>query len=130
MRENGYRKFLLEMLFFWTILISNLSPYLKVSGAACLKMIDKFVVNPDETSTAILNLYNVHIIPILNPDGFEYSREKDRSWRKNRSKNLRVLPFCKGVDVNRNFDVKFGTVGVDPRNPCSLVCSQINFDLL
>ena len=102
---------------------------LKVSGAACLKMIDKFVVHPDETATAILNLYDVHIIPILNPDGFEYSRERDRAWRKNRSKNFQMLPFCKGVDVNRNFDVAFGTVGVDKMNPCSLVCGQINLSI-
>ena len=89
-------------------------------------MIDKFVVHPDETATAILNLYDVHIIPILNPDGFEYSRQMDRGWRKNRAKNLRFAPFCRGVDVNRNFDVNFGTVGVDAKNPCSLVCFEIN----
>lgn len=85
-------------------------------------MIDKFVVNPDETATEILKRYDVHIIPILNPDGFEHSRTQNRAWRKNRAPNLRLFPqFCKGVDVNRNFDVKFGTVGVDARNPCSIV---------
>ncbi|XP_018022164.1 zinc carboxypeptidase [Hyalella azteca] len=45
------------------------------------------------------------IIPVVNPDGYVYSWEKDRLWRKNR----RSLPgHCQGVDLNRNFDVNFG----------------------
>ena len=56
-----------------------------VSSSACLKMVDKFTVNQDNAAKNILNLYDVHILPVLNPDGFEYSRTKSRSWRKNRS---------------------------------------------
>ena len=26
------------------------------------------------------------VMPLLNPDGYEYSRTTDRMWRKNRSK--------------------------------------------
>ena len=42
-------------------------------------------------------------MPMLNPDGYEYSRTTDRLWRKNR----RQPPNegCFGVDLNRNFDV-------------------------
>lgn len=41
-----------------------------------------------------------HIVPILNPDGYEYTHTHDRMWRKNRAKHdgERV-----GVDLNRNF---------------------------
>ena len=41
-----------------------------------------------------------------NPDGYEYSRNGDRLWRKTRSDIGH--PFCKGVDGNRNWDYKWG----------------------
>ncbi|KAB0796403.1 hypothetical protein PPYR_10464 [Photinus pyralis] len=41
------------------------------------------------------------IIPLANPDGYEYSHTTDRFWRKTRS---RISNDCKGVDPNRNFD--------------------------
>ncbi|KAK5642673.1 hypothetical protein RI129_008840 [Pyrocoelia pectoralis] len=41
------------------------------------------------------------IIPLANPDGYEYSHTTDRFWRKTRS---RISKDCKGVDPNRNFD--------------------------
>ena len=34
--------------------------------------------------------------------------KKDRNWRKTRSKTL--LPFCTGVDPNRNWDSHFGGI--------------------
>ncbi|XP_063387667.1 uncharacterized protein LOC134673597 [Cydia fagiglandana] len=49
--------------------------------------------------------YEWFIIPIFNIDGYEYSHTTDRMWRKNRRGGH-------GVDLNRNFDAAFGTVGV------------------
>lgn len=40
------------------------------------------------------------ILPMANPDGYLYSHETDRLWRKNRA---RVNTLCQGVDLNRNF---------------------------
>ena len=34
--------------------------------------------------------------------GYVYTWTKDRNWRKTRSKT--ILPFCTGVDPNRNWD--------------------------
>ena len=36
-----------------------------------------------------------YIIPLLNPDGYEYSHTHDRMWRKNRT------PDSKGNTVNK-----------------------------
>lgn len=89
-------------------------------------MINKFVIEQDETAKQILNRFDVHIVPILNPDGYEYSRNRDRAWRKNRGRNF--FPLCRGADLNRNFDVAFGTVGVNKNNPCSLIyCGKSAF---
>ncbi len=44
----------------------------------------------------------LYIVPVLNPDGFEYSRTHYSFWRKNRRKNP---DGSYGVDLNRNFSV-------------------------
>ena len=54
-------------------------------------------------------------VPVANPDGYEYSREVDRMWRKNRRKNENSK--CDGVDLNRNFDKAYGTAS--SKNPCA-----------
>ncbi|EFX63163.1 hypothetical protein DAPPUDRAFT_67309 [Daphnia pulex] len=42
-----------------------------------------------------------YIMPVMNPDGYEYSFVTDRLWRKTRS--LTSSSNCRGVDPNRNF---------------------------
>jgi murein tripeptide amidase MpaA len=49
-----------------------------------------------------------YIIPSANPDGYSYTWDGDRMWRKTRSKNNL---FCDGVDPNRNFDVNWSGAG-------------------
>lgn len=56
-----------------------------------------------------------YFMPMVNPDGYVYSRRMDRLWRKNRSPNKRSR--CKGVDLNRNFYVGWNTQG-SSSNPC------------
>uniref|UniRef100_A0A2H1V2Z0 SFRICE_023862 n=1 Tax=Spodoptera frugiperda TaxID=7108 RepID=A0A2H1V2Z0_SPOFR len=56
------------------------------------------------------------ILPLVNPDGYEYSHTHDRLWRKTRSTDPTVETTCIGVDGNRNFDVRHG-VGT-PTDPC------------
>ena len=43
------------------------------------------ITSPDEYSN-ILSKFDVYIIPVVNPDGYEYSRQHDRMWRKTRSR--------------------------------------------
>ncbi|XP_034490427.1 carboxypeptidase B [Drosophila innubila] len=57
-----------------------------------------------------------YIMPVMNPDGYEYSRTVNRLWRKNRSPSKR--PTCFGVDLNRNFDIGWSGYG-SSTNPCS-----------
>ena len=39
-------------------------------------------------------------IPVLNPDGYEYARKKNKSWDKNRKK---IKKGTYGVNLDRNF---------------------------
>ena len=46
----------------------------------------------------ILNKVGWSIIPVLNPDGYEYAKTNDRNWIKNRAGS----GICRGVNINRN----------------------------
>jgi len=70
--------------------------------------------NPD--ARYILDNFEVVIIPHQNPDGYVYSWETDRMWRKSRRVNAGST--CLGVDLNRNYNVYWGQGG-SSANPCS-----------
>lgn len=56
----------------------------------------------------LLNNTDWVIMPVVNPDGYEYT-QKDRLWRKNRSPNNNTV--CFGTDLNRNFPIGWGNFG-------------------
>jgi len=63
-----------------------------------------------------LDKINWYFIPSANPDGYTYTFETDRMWRKTRSPQ----GGCIGVDPNRNWDFHWGESGVSD-NPCTEV---------
>ncbi len=60
---------------------------------------------------AMLNSFEVHIIPVVNPDGkeFDISGGNYKHWRKNRSRNSSGNNY--GVDLNRNYGYGWGGAG-------------------
>lgn len=63
--------------------------------------------------------FQFHVFPTMNPDGYEYSRSKNRLWRKNRRRNRHRSgqEACNGVDLNRNFPTGFALTKTS-RDPC------------
>jgi len=69
------------------------------------------------TITKIVDEINWSFVPVVNVDGYNYSRVVDRMWRKNR----RPPPqgsSCWGVDINRNWPFRWDGQG-SSNNPCS-----------
>ena len=64
------------------------------------------LLNSNETN--LLHKYEFAVVPLANPDGYEYSRNTNRIWRKNRR-----IPY--GVDLNRNWDHRWCEIGTNPR---------------
>lgn len=66
----------------------------------------------DKLNKMVQNL-DFYVMPVFNIDGYVYSwiNETTRLWRKSRSAPPDSCD-CYGVDLNRNFDALWGTVGV------------------
>lgn len=58
----------------------------------------------DAALRAFVDDTRLWVVPVVNPDGYQYSWSADRYWRKNRRDDH-------GVDLNRNFSVAFGGPG-------------------
>merc|ERR1712002_339533 len=76
------------------------------------ELVEDYAEHPD-----YLDQINWYFIPSANPDGYAYSWEHDRLWRKTRSDHGSILG-CKGVDPNRNWGFHYGESGVS-HNKCS-----------
>jgi len=82
-----------------------------ITHASMCYMISKMVTlyGVDSATTDMLNTFEVHIVPVVNPDGYVYTWTTDRMWRKTRSKNPGSP--CIGTDPNRNWDDHWCEVG-------------------
>ncbi|EPZ32777.1 Peptidase M14, carboxypeptidase A domain-containing protein [Rozella allomycis CSF55] len=89
-----------------------------ISAAVVSYMANELITQygKDAEITNLLDAFDFTIIPILNIDGYRYSHEKDRMWRKNRQPNA----FCTGTDMNRNWGFKWEGKG-SSAFPCSEV---------
>lgn len=86
-----------------------------IAPAAALYIIHQLVENFQENAD-LLKTYDWVILPVVNPDGYEFSHTTTRMWRKTRQP---VSNNCYGTDPNRNFDFHWGEVGAS-----TLSCSD------
>jgi len=87
-----------------------------LSPATNMLMLKRFIDYQDADAQYIMDNYDMYFVPQMNPDGYTYSWTNDRYWRKNRSNNQGST--CAGVDLNRNYDYKWGGGG-SSGNACS-----------
>jgi murein tripeptide amidase MpaA len=76
-----------------------------IAPATALYLINQLVENP--ANSDLIRDVDWIILPCLNPDGYEYSWNSDRLWRKTVSPGS----LCNGCDANRNFDFHWMEAG-------------------
>lgn len=86
-----------------------------IAPAAALYLIQELVENFSANSH-LLKDYDWVVVPVVNPDGYEYTHTSTRMWRKTRKPSSST---CYGTDGNRNFDFHWGEVGAS-----SLSCAD------
>ncbi|GAV55595.1 hypothetical protein ZYGR_0AV02270 [Zygosaccharomyces rouxii] len=64
--------------------------------------------------TKYLDYLDFLIIPVFNPDGYAYTWQHDRLWRKNRQETY--WPNCPGIDIDHSFDFQWNST---EEFPCS-----------
>lgn len=64
--------------------------------------------------TKYLDYLDFLIIPVFNPDGYSYTWQHDRLWRKNRQETY--WPSCPGIDIDHSFDFQWNST---EEFPCS-----------
>ncbi len=90
-----------------------------VSPAAVTFMIEQLVegYGTDPRITRLLDELEWVFVPMMNPDGFDFTWTDQRFWRKNRRDIEGSAEF--GVDLNRNWSVAWGVPGGSSDNPRS-----------
>jgi extracellular matrix protein 14 len=70
--------------------------------------------NKERLPTKMVEHFDIVFVPALNPDGYEYTWNTDRLWRKTRQHTGQE--FCKGFDLDHAFGYEWD--GAKPE-PCS-----------
>lgn len=71
-----------------------------IASATVTYVLNQLLRSTDPEIVSISQSVDWYIVPVANPDGYEYTRSYNRNWRKTRSP---VSLICNGVDPNRNF---------------------------
>ncbi|XP_055681899.1 uncharacterized protein LOC129789271 [Lutzomyia longipalpis] len=87
-----------------------------ISSATATYVINELLRSNDPEIREIAENNDWYIIPVLNPDGLEYTKTDNRMWRKTRRPNAGST--CVGTDANRNYAYNWMQGGAST-NPCS-----------
>uniref|UniRef100_A0A8C5LC61 Carboxypeptidase O n=1 Tax=Jaculus jaculus TaxID=51337 RepID=A0A8C5LC61_JACJA len=92
-----------------------------IAPAFCQWFVKEIVQNYKDNSRISRFLRNLdfYVLPVLNIDGYIYTWTTDRLWRKSRSSHSNGT--CFGVDLNRNFNASWCSIGA------STNCQDLTF---
>ncbi|KAK3685988.1 hypothetical protein B0T22DRAFT_492804 [Podospora appendiculata] len=66
--------------------------------------------------TKLLEQFDIVFVPVVNPDGYAYTWQTDRLWRKSRQQTK--MRFCRGLDLDHAFGYEWEAAN-HQTDPCS-----------
>ncbi|ODM88132.1 Zinc carboxypeptidase A 1 [Orchesella cincta] len=88
-----------------------------ISSAVVTYVINELLTSKDVDVNNISEFYDLYFLPVMNPDGYDYSQKTDRMWKKTRASTNSNIG-CVGADANRNWDDDSKLDDTFP-NPCN-----------
>ncbi|KAI0881180.1 uncharacterized protein GGS22DRAFT_173554 [Annulohypoxylon maeteangense] len=73
-------------------------------------------IDEDPMIVKILEHFDIVFVPVLNPDGYEYTWDVDRLWRKSRQRTK--MQYCPGFDLDHAFGYRWDATQ-HQTEPCS-----------
>ncbi|KAI1097059.1 hypothetical protein F5B19DRAFT_17872 [Rostrohypoxylon terebratum] len=73
-------------------------------------------IDDDPMIVKILEHFDIVFVPVLNPDGYEYTWDVDRLWRKSRQRTR--MQYCPGFDLDHAFGYRWDATQ-HQTEPCS-----------
>ncbi len=103
-----------------------------VSVLVPLRFAESLLENYSSNGTVknIIDSTEIWIVPLVNPDGYEYAINGHTYWRKNRRPvdiDGDGEPEGIGVDINRNYDHRWGEQGVSRDPDSEIYCGPYAF---
>lgn len=86
-----------------------------ISPAFVTYLINELLTSTNTSVRQVAESHDWYIVPSVNPDGYVYTHEHNRLWRKTRSSQGL---WCSGADANRNWDFHWNEHSTSPF-PCS-----------
>ncbi|XP_073954247.1 carboxypeptidase B-like [Choristoneura fumiferana] len=84
------------------VIESGINPRQWITIPSALNIVDQILA---ENEASLLDNFEWIVIPVVNPDGYEYTHTDLRFWEKNLSTKSDLSFICPGVNINRNFDI-------------------------
>ncbi|XP_058445792.1 zinc carboxypeptidase-like [Malaya genurostris] len=94
---------------------SNIHAREWITSATTTWILNALLTSTDPQVMELAQNYDWYILPVVNPDGLNYTKEVNRMWRKTRYPHDLL---CYGVDMNRNFPYHWMDGGAST-NSCS-----------
>lgn len=85
-----------------------------ISPAVCTYILNELLTSQSPEILDLAENFDWFFFPVVNPDGYKYTFQSDRLWRKNRQ----PYGLCRGVDLNRNFESNWNGIGASS-DPCA-----------
>ncbi|XP_004922815.1 carboxypeptidase B [Bombyx mori] len=95
------------------IIEAGIIPNEWITIPAVLNTVDRIL-----EGSAYLDAFDWIVVPVVNPDGYEYTHTNLRLWSKSRSTRSNLGIICPGVNINRNFDLDWSHFD-SSSSPCS-----------